>query len=79
MTHKGTMRLETDRPILRRFPAKDLDQIFHNCWSDYEVWKWTSYAPMNCVADVIHSAGMLMEKWLSAYEQPNRYSWSIEL
>ncbi|BCJ99636.1 GNAT family N-acetyltransferase [Anaerocolumna chitinilytica] len=79
MNHKGTVRLETERLILRRFIIEDLEQIFYNCWSDFEVWKWTSYQPMQNVKDVIDTAEMFTDKWLGAYERPNRYSWAIEL
>lgn len=79
LDHKGTILLETKRLILRRFSPDDIEQIYNNCWSNYEVWKWTSYAPMECVDDVINVADMFTDKWLNAYERPNRYSWAIEL
>jgi len=79
MTHKGTVMLETKRLILRRFIIEDLEQIYHNCWREPEVWKWTSYEPMHCVEDVINVAEMFTDKWLGAYEKPNRYSWAIQL
>lgn len=79
MTHKGTVTLETNRLILRRFAMDDLEQIYNNCWSDVEVWKWTNYKPMHCIEDVIYIADMFTEKWLGAYDKPNRYSWAIQL
>lgn len=79
MTHKGTVTLETERLILRQFTMGDLEQIYDNCWSNPEVWKWTSYEPMHCMDDVIKIAEMFTDKWLGAYEQPNRYSWAIQL
>lgn len=79
MNHKGTTILETERLILRRFTLNDLEQIYYNCWSDFEVWKWTSYKPMHCVEDVINCAKMFTEQWLGAYDRPNRYSWAIQL
>ena len=78
MEHKGTVTLETERLILRRFKAADLEQIYYNCWQHYDVWKWTNYAPMNCLADVIDKANMFTPKWLS-YERKDRYSWAIAL
>ena len=51
MTHKGTVTLETERLVLRRFIIGDLEQIFNNCWGDPEVWKWTKYKPMHSVDD----------------------------
>ncbi|MFT4146311.1 MAG: GNAT family N-acetyltransferase [Mobilitalea sp.] len=79
MIHKGTVMLETERLILRRFTIDDLEQMFRNCWSDIEVWKWTSYKPMQSIEDVINIAEMFTEKWLGAYDRPNRYSWAIQL
>lgn len=79
MVHKGTVTIETPRLVLRRFVPGDLEQIYRSCWSDPEVWKWTNYAPMPCIGDVITCAGMFTEKWLGAYERPNRYSWAMEL
>lgn len=78
MTHKGTVTLETDRLILRRFVPEDLEPIFYNCWSDYDVWKWTCYAPMNSIEDVF-MADMFTEGWLGAYRHTKRYNWAIQL
>lgn len=79
MTHKGTERLETERLILRRFVLEDLEQIYYNCWSDPDVWKWTNYEPMPHIGDVQNAANMFTKNWLDAYERPNRYSWAIQL
>ena len=79
MEHKGTVWLETERLILRPFCMDDLEEIYNNCWSKKEVWKWTSYDSMECVEDVITNAGMFTEKWLSAYEDKHRYSWAIQV
>ena len=79
MKHKGTVTLETERLILRPFCMNDLDQIYENCWSEYDVWKWTNYAPMHCRDDIINVAGMFTERWLGGYSKPNRYCWAIQL
>ena len=79
MTHMGTVTLETERLILRRFIIDDMEPAFLNFWSDHEVWKWTRYAPMKCVEDVKNNANMFTENWLGAYERPDRYSWAITL
>lgn len=76
--NKGTVRLETTRLNLRRFVPGDLEPVYYNCWSDREVTKWTSYAPMDCLADVKEKADMFTDGWLRAYDRPNRYSWAIE-
>lgn len=79
MMHKGTVTLETERLVLRRFTMEDIEQIYNNCWSEYEVWKWTNYEPMYFVEDVINTAEMFTDKWFAAYDKPNRYSWAIQL
>lgn len=79
MEHKGTIQIETEHLLLRRFRPDDLMDIYENCWADPDVWKFTSYEPMKCVEDVVNKAGMFTKKWFDAYERPNRYSWAIEL
>ena len=79
LSHQGTVRLETERLILRRCGPEDLEPAFRNCFGDKEVWQWTRYAPMDCVEDVVSRAGMFTEKWLGWYSRPNRYSWAVAL
>ena len=40
MEHKGTIRLETDRLILRQFKIEDAENVFNNWASDDEVTKY---------------------------------------
>ena len=77
--HKGSVVLETERLILRRFTIDDLEPVFYNCWSKPEVWQWTNYKPMKTTEDVVKTAEMFTEDWLGAYSRPNRYSWAIQL
>lgn len=79
MDHKGTVCLETERLILRRFQKEDLEQIYYNCWRDKDVWKWTNYAKMDCIADVLTKANLFTDPWFRAYERLDRYSWAIQL
>lgn len=76
MEHKGTVRLETPRLILRQFGLSDLEPMYHNCWQYEAVTRWTSYAPMQTLSDVQNNAGMFTEKWLN-YDHPKRYSWAV--
>jgi len=79
MTHKGTVALETERLLLRRFVGSDLEPIFRNCWSDYDVWKWTNYQPMNSIEDVLTLNNIFTDHWFARYEKPNFYNWAIQL
>lgn len=79
MNHKGTVQLETNRLILRRFQQKDAEAMFYNCWSDVDVWKWTSYDKMDTVDDLMIKNGLFTDWWMELYDQYNRYNWVIVL
>ena len=79
MTHKGTTTLETERLILRRFMLSDLEPMFHNVWSNYNVWKWTNYEPMNSIDDVLILNKIFTDKWFAKYEHSDYYNWAIQL
>ena len=75
MTHKGTMRLETDRLILRRFVETDIEDIFNNWSNDPEVTKFLRWQPHG---DISVTRGFMEDKLL-AYEKPDYYLWAMEL
>ena len=79
MLQGGTAELRTPRLLLRRFVPEDLPAIYENCWSNFEVWKWTNYRRMTCPADVQREAGLFTDGWFAAYSRPDRYSWAIVL
>lgn len=79
MIHKGTVILKTNRLILRQFKTEDLESYYHNCLSDHEVWKWSSYSPMNCIEDAVNVEKLFTEKWFIQYDRPNFYNWAIQL
>lgn len=45
MNHKGTVTIETERLILRRFCLKDAKFMFYNWANDSEVTKYLSWQP----------------------------------
>ncbi|MHB1485773.1 MAG: GNAT family N-acetyltransferase [Saccharofermentanales bacterium] len=71
--------IETERLILRRFTMADLEPIFQNCWSDPEIWKWTSYDPMNSIDDILTLNNIFTDFWFAKYEKSNHYNWAIQL
>ena len=79
LKHKGTVMLETERLILRRFEMDDLEQIYRNCWSDPDVWKWSSYEPMDSIDDVFILNNIFTDFWFSKYEKLEHYDWAIQL
>ena len=75
MTHKGTVTLETERLILRRFTTDDADAMFRNWASDPEVTKYLTW-PTHTSVQVSES---VISSWLDLYSNENHYSWAIVL
>ena len=75
MTHKGTVQLETDRLVLRRFTMDDAEAMLRNWANDPDVTKYLTWQPHG---DIAVTRGVLAE-WIAAYEQPESYSWAIEI
>lgn len=75
MNHKGTVTLETQRLILRRFELSDAEAMFSNWASDTEVTKYLTW-PTHTDASVSKA---VIDSWLPLYENPNHYSWAIIL
>ena len=57
----------------------DLEPYYNNCLSDHEVWKWSTYNPMNCIEDAVNIEKLFTEKWFARYDNPNHYNWAIAL
>ncbi|HPX93132.1 MAG TPA: GNAT family N-acetyltransferase [Bacillota bacterium] len=75
MVHKGTVRLETERLILRRFTVADAEAMFKNWASDPEVTKYLSWEPhVN-----IEETREILRTWVNSYDFKNYYSWGIEI
>ena len=79
MNHKGTVALETERLILRRFIISDLEPMFHNVWSNFDVWKWTNYEPMNSIDDILNLNNIFTDYWFAKYEKSDYYNWAMQL
>jgi len=79
LKHKGTITLETERFILRQFKRDDLEQIYNSCWSDPDVWKWSSYEPMDSLDDVFTLNNIFTDFWFAKYEKLDHYDWAMQL
>jgi ribosomal-protein-alanine N-acetyltransferase len=75
MTHLGTVRLETDRLILRRFVKSDVKDVFNNWSIDPEVTKFLSWQPHRRLSQ----ARVLIKNRLRGYARKDYYSWAMEL
>lgn len=75
INHKGSLRLETDRIILRPFEEGDAPDIYLNWASDDEVTKhlcWPTHRDLKVSERVL-------ETWISSNDNPEIYQWAIFL
>ena len=75
MKHKGTVKIETERLLLRRFLHSDAKESFYNWTNDEKVikfLKWTKHKNVNETKDIL-------SLWISKYSNENFYQWAIVL
>lgn len=75
MNHKGTVRLETDRLILRRYVIEDAEVMYRNWASIDEVTEFLTW-PTHRSVDVTKE---IVSGWIGRYDDPAFYNWVIEL
>ena len=75
MKHKGTVRLETERLILRPFTPEDALPMFRNWASDEEVTRFLTWPAHKDVK----MTSCIIADWCKSYEAPDYYQWAIEL
>ena len=73
--HKGTVTIETDRLILRRFTMEDAEAMYRNWASDDEVTKYLTW-PTHTSVEI---SKMVLTDWTSHYPEPDFYNWAIVL
>ena len=74
LTHKGTVTLETDRLILRRFAETDDESMFRNWCADPDVTKYLMWPTHK---SIVETKRVLHDIWLSKYDELNFYQWAI--
>ncbi len=75
MEHKGTVTLETDRLVLRRFTLADAGAMYENWASEDAVTEYLTWPTYGSV-DVSRS---VLADWVKGYESADFYQWAIEL
>lgn len=75
MNHKGTVKLETERLLLRRFIIDDAEAIFRNYYSDPDAVRFSRWEPHKNV----DTTNELVSKFITDYESPDSYNWVIVL
>ena len=69
MNHKGTITLETNRLILRRFRLDDAQAMYDNWASDPEVTKFLTW-PIHGNVEISRS---ILQSWIDAYADNDTY------
>lgn len=75
MKDLGTVRLETDRLILRRLTKNDAYQAFKNWTNDPKTTRYLTWKPHVTV----ENTKSLFETWEKEYEEPYKYRWVVEI
>ena len=75
MNTAGTKTIETERLILRRFVIEDTEDMYKNWASDPKVNTFMTW-PMHTDISV---SKVLLENWISRYEDGRTYNWGITL
>ena len=75
MNHKGTVHLETERLVLRRFVPDDVHAMFANWTNDEDVTRFLTW-PAHVSEGVTEA---VVDSWVQQYHQPEFYQWAIEL
>ena len=73
MKNKGTVRLETERLILRKFTIDDIEDSFRNWTNDERVTRFLRWMPHKDVA----VTRKVICSWISEYEKDDFYQWAI--
>jgi ribosomal-protein-alanine N-acetyltransferase len=75
MKHLGTVQIETDRLILRKFYESDLQALYNNWANDSEVTKFLTWTPHTTLED---TESILLD-WIHNYSDDKFYQWAIVL
>ena len=74
MNDIGTITLETERLILRRFKLGDAEQMYNNWGTDPLTNRYLSWELHKSIDETRN----IIQKWIEDYEQ-GRYKWVVEL
>lgn len=75
MKDLGTITIETERLILRRFTEDDVQAAYHNWCSDPETVKYLTW-PAHASEEVTRA---VLRSWIESYEDPKFYQWAVTI
>lgn len=73
MKQLGTVRIETERLVLRPFRTEDAQAMYENWASDSQVTKFLTWPPHRDVEET----RQILADWTAQYEKPDYYNWAI--
>ena len=73
MNHKGTITIETERLILRKFTTEDIPAAFCNWTGDVKVTEFLRW-PTHSNVDITKR---ILNDWIAEYDKSNFYQWAI--
>lgn len=74
MSNRGTVVLETERLVLKRFTLDDAEEVFNNWTSDDEVSKYVRWSTHKSIEDTNQYLETVMEKY-----ENDGYEWALSL
>lgn len=75
MKHKGTINIDTERLLLRKFNMNDAETMFKNWESDSKVTEFLRWP----TAINISEAEQVLNEWVQGYANLDFYQWAIVL
>ncbi len=75
LRHSGTVRIESERLLLRRFLLQDTQAVYNGWTSDSRSSLFMRWQPHTSAKET-HA---MLETWVSQYSNPAFYQWAIEL
>lgn len=73
MEHKGTVRIETERLILRKITMEDVEAAYRNWESDDKTTEFLRWPTARSIDQVIY----VTQQWVDSYADPAFYQWVI--
>ncbi len=73
MRHQGTVELNTNRLLLRKFTMNDTEAAFNNWESDEKVARSVRWSAAKDIAQV----EQIVSGWVNGYKSPSFYQWAI--
>ena len=73
LNHCGTIELETERLIMRKFLTSDAQEMFNNWAADPEVAKYTLWR----VNESVSETKEYLKDWCLRYDSKQYYHWAI--